>query len=355
MSIKARQLTQIKSAFRVLPVLVVILLLAIGLLSWGRDAFGFGIPWMSQVVDVSASFAAVFLGIFIEAAPYLLMGTLASGLVEEFFKAEDLTRLLPRNRLAAVVSGSLLGMFFPVCECGTIPLARRLMRKGLPVSVGVAFLLAAPVINPIVIASTLAAFGVGTIFWARIAMTLGVAVLTGLVFSFAPNAQTVLRTPRQAPSQGSMSVHPPVLTTATNAVPVNRRLKNVLLVAGDEFFEMGRFLVIGALLAALMQTLIPQGWLLSIGQGPISSVLILTLLGVLLSICSTVDSFIALAFAGTFSSGAVLAFLVYGPMVDIKAIVMYLRVFKRRTVIYLTLLPLLLILVSAVLINLRMG
>ncbi len=350
-----RYFSNLKATFRLLPFLVVVLLLAIAFLNWSREAFGSGIQWVSEVLDVSASFAAVFLGIFIEAAPYLLMGTLASGLIEEFFKAEDLTRLLPRNRLAAVATGSLLGMFFPVCECGTIPLARRLMRKGMPVSVGVAFLLAAPVINPIVIASTLAAFGFGTIFWARIAMTLGVAVFTGLVFSLAPDAQAVLRSPRLAPSPVSVDAHPPVLTTNANVIPVKRRLKNVLLVAGDEFFEMGRFLVIGALLAALMQTLIPQGWLLSIGQGPILSVVILTLLGVLLSICSTVDSFIALAFTGTFSSGAVLAFLVYGPMVDIKAIIMYLRVFKRRTVIYLTLLPLLLTLVSAVLINLWMG
>ena len=125
----------------------------------------------------------------------------------------------------------------------------------------------------------------------------------------------------------------------------------MLVVTADEFFEMGRFLILGALLAALMQTVLRQSDLIAIGQGPVLSVLALVGLAVLLSICSTVDAFIALAFAGTFTSGAILAFLVYGPMVDIKSILMFTQVFKPRVVIYLVLLPLLMTLILTILTN----
>lgn len=289
-----------------------------------------------SLADGVSNFAAVFLGIFIEAAPFLLLGTLASGLVEVFFDQQELARLMPRQPLLAVLTGALMGLFFPVCECGVVPLTRRLYQKGLPVGAGIAFLLAAPVLNPIVIASTYAAFGSSPVFWGRLGLTLLVAVSTGFIFSLQPDTAQLLR------------VAPPVLVQQNLSAPVDVvkpalgvRLRRMLVIAGDEFFEMGRYLVIGAGLAALMQTFLPQSLLLNVSQGPVISVLVMILTAVLLSVCSTVDAFIALAFSGVFSSGAVLAFLVYGPMVDIKSTLMFLRVFRRRNVLYLVLLPLL--------------
>ena len=129
------------------------------------------------------------------------------------------------------------------------------------------------------------------------------------------------------------------------------RLRRILVIAADEFFEIGRYLVIGASLAALMQTFIPQSTLLTLGQGPILSVLLLLALAVLLSICSTVDAFIALAFVNTFSPGAVLAFLVFGPMVDIKSTILYLRLFRRRPTGLFVLLPFLLTFGMGVIVN----
>jgi uncharacterized membrane protein YraQ (UPF0718 family) len=129
-------------------------------------------------------------------------------------------------------------------------------------------------------------------------------------------------------------------------------VERALVIAADEFFEMGRYLVLGSLLAALMQTLIPQSLLLTVSAGPVLSVITLMTLAVILSICSTVDAFIALAFVGTFTTGSILAFLVFGPMVDIKSALMYLGVFRKRTVAYLILLPLMMTLLAAVCINL---
>ena len=133
-------------------------MLAAALLGLASDVFG-GLPYiLAAVLDRLSNFGGVFLAIFLEAAPFLLLGTLGSGFVEEFVSREDLARWMPRNSLLCTLTGALLGLFIPVCECGVVPFTRRLLGKGLPLSSGVAILLAAPVVNPIVIASTLAAF-----------------------------------------------------------------------------------------------------------------------------------------------------------------------------------------------------
>ena len=295
------------------------------------------------------TFTTIFLGIFIEAAPFLMLGTLASGVVEAFFSQEDFSRWVPRNPFLAALLGGALGVVFPVCECGVVPLTRRLVRKGLPASAGVAFLLAAPVVNPIVIASTLAAFGLGPLLYARIGLSLLIAVATGLIFAFQRRPEQLLLAPNLPAIGGGQQPAPAAPR------PLLSRLRQVLAVAVDEFFEMGRYLVIGGLLAAGLQTLVPQSALLAVSAGPVTSVLLLIALAILLSICSTVDAFIALAFVGTFTSGSVLAFLVYGPMVDIKSTLMFLGVFKRRTVAYLVLLPLLMTILAGVFINLNLA
>jgi uncharacterized membrane protein YraQ (UPF0718 family) len=130
------------------------------------------------------------------------------------------------------------------------------------------------------------------------------------------------------------------------------RLRMLLSHAGGEFFEMGRYLVIGGLIAATLQTVIPRSALLMLGQGPVISILALMLLAVILSICSTVDAFVALAFASSFMPGAVLAFLVFGPMIDIKSMLMFSSTFRPRTVLLITLLTFQMVLLAALIVNL---
>lgn len=332
------------------------LLLGLGLV-WALRAFG----W-AGLGDRLGTFTTIFLGIFIEAAPFLLLGTLASGLVEQFLPPQALQRWIPSGRLGSTLAGAGMGFLFPVCECGTVPLARRLMRKGLPLPVAIAFLLAAPVINPIVLFSTAAAFGFGPLLALRFGLTLLIALLTGLVFSVEAAPRRLLRTTAWAPIQGgsdrpatgatAQAARPPVADLSMPDRDRSNRINRALIIAADEFVEMGRYLVLGAALAAVLQTFVPQSSLLAVGSGPLLSVVVMVALAVILSICSTVDSFVALAFLGSFTSGSVLAFLVYGPMVDIKSTLMYLTVFRRRTVAYLIALPLALTLVAAVFINL---
>jgi hypothetical protein len=302
--------------------------------------------------DQFTNFTTIFLGIFVEAAPFLMLGTLASGLVEVFFSQGDFSRYVPRNPYLAAAAGGLMGLVFPVCECGVVPLARRLVRKGLPLSAAVSFLLSAPVFNFIVIASTLAAFGPGPIFYGRIFLSVGIAILTGMVFAFEKRPERLLL-PASLPVMAGGSHGLEISLTPVVRESLASRLRRVLGIAVDEFFEMGKFLVFGGVLAAGMQTVVPQSLLLGLGSGPVVSVLLLIALAVLLSICSTVDAFIALAFVGTFSTGSILGFLVFGPMVDIKSALMFLGVFKRRAVAYMVLLPLLLTILASVFINLN--
>jgi uncharacterized membrane protein YraQ (UPF0718 family) len=214
----------------------------------------------------------------------------------------------------------------------------------LPLPAGIAFLLAAPVFNPIVIFSTAAAFGWGAMLLWRVGLSLLIAVGVGLIFAVEKDAANVLR---------------PVLLSASDhdhnrqheAASFSDKVQQALLICADEFFEMGRYLIVGAMLAAGLQTFIPQSSLLAVGSGPILSVIVMLTLAIVLSICSTVDAFVALGFVGAFSFGSILSFLVFGPMVDIKSTLMYLQVFRRKPVAYLILIPFLMSLLAGITFN----
>ncbi len=308
----------------------------------------------SDLGTILSIYATRFLGIFIEAIPFLLLGTVASGLIDNFVSADDIARWVPRNPILATLAGTFMGFLFPVCECGVVPVVRRLYTKGLPMSVGVTFLLAAPAINPIALVSTYVAFGFGPVLIGRFAFTALVAMAVGLVFAFAGRPQDVLRPSTIIPVMGGSTDVIPLYARAPRK-PLLVGLRDSIISAGDEFYEMGRYLIIGSLLAAAMQTLISQDVLLALGRGPVISVLVMQALAFVLSVCSTVDSFLALAFTGTFTTGSILAFLTFGPMVDIKSTLMFLGVFKNRTVLYLILLPLLMTLLIGVWINLNVA
>src|SRR6266545_6048187 len=284
----------------------------------------------------------IFLGIFIEALPFLVAGVFASSLIALFISADQVRRLSPRAPVPAALAGALLGLAFPVCECGSVPTARRLIAKGVPLPLGIAFVLAAPAVNPVVIASTWVAFGGRpAIVVGRIILTILIATMVALALGIHPQPDSLL-----APiAESSDHNH-------THAHAGQSRLRAVLEHAAEEFFEMGRYLVIGGLIAATLQTFIPRTLLLSLGQGPVVSVIALMALAVVLSICSTVDAFVALAFASSFLPGALLAFLVFGPMVDIKSLLMFGTTFRRRIVALIVLLTFQITLLVGVIINL---
>lgn len=298
-------------------------------------------------------FATIFMGIFVEAVPFLLAGSLVSGFLEVFVGKKMLERLIPRHPVPAAFVGSLLGFVFPVCECGVVPVTRRLYQKGMPLTVGVSFLLAAPVINPIVLLSTVAVFGWGPVVYGRFAFTIIIATLIGLVFMVARPRDVLVPESVEMPNlQMQVAGLGNLPAPAQPSSSVAGRLWDAIGIAGDDFLDMVRFLILGCMLAATMQTFLPQSVLLQLGEGPVVSVIVMQVLAFILSVCSTVDAFLALSFAGTFTVGSILAFLTFGPMVDTKSALMFLGVFRRRTVAYLLGLSFMMMLVIGIFINL---
>ena len=310
------------------------------------------------------TFVTIFLSLFIEAAPFLIAGSIVSGFIAVYVNQGMVERYIPNHPLLAALAGAGLGFVFPVCECGVVPVTRRLYGKGLPLPVGIAFLLAAPVINPVVIFSTFAAFGWGPVLWGRVVFSMLVAFTVGLIFHLA-RPREILLPETLAVSSGhddsgdneQCDDHDHSHDHDHNHDHGGTRpgVWQALMMAGDDFLDMGRYLIAGAMLAAVMQTVVPQSTLLTIGQGPIISVFVMMALAYILSVCSTVDAFIALAFSNAFTTGSLFGFLVFGPMVDIKSSLLFMGVFRRRTVLYLILLPLALVAVIGVFWNVQVG
>ncbi|WP_353933252.1 permease [Okeanomitos corallinicola TIOX110] len=321
----------------------------------------------------------IFLSLLVEAMPFLLLGVLFSSLLLFFVDERKLVEMMPRNPLLGALVGSMIGFLFPVCECGNVPVARRLLMQGVPTPVAIGFLLAAPTINPIVIWATWTAFrDQPEIVVLRVLLSLIIATTIGFVFSFqkdlSPYLQpTIVRylkfNPPPTPETKRTKKRPLVEQEPTvnilqsgnyilggkagistrigatynqsNVTPVNanKTIKDKLLLVLDnvvqELRELGGVMIIGSAIAASIQVLAPRELILSLGASPVTSILAMLVLAAVVSICSTVDSFFALSFASTFTSGSLLAFLVFGPMIDIKGVGLMLSIFKPKALFYL--------------------
>ena len=317
--------------------------------------------------DRLQAFTTIFLGIFIEAVPFVAIGALLSGVIEMAVSTRTLARWVPARTGAGVLAGAALGMVFPVCECGVVLVVRRLLSKGLPPPVAIAFLLGAPVLNPVVIASTATAFGFGWMLIGRLVLTLVVAVAVAAAFRRAGREDILLASDGlkgAASPAGSGHGHhhhhdhdhdhdhgPRDRSAPERGRSIGSFARDALLHGSADLFDMGRYLVIGCGLAALLQTVMPQSVLLDIGRGGAASVATMLGLGYLLSVCSSVDAFLALAFTATFAPASILAFLVFGPMVDVKSTLLFLSVFRTRAVVYLVALPLVLTFAAALIVH----
>ena len=300
-------------------------------------ASGLGVP--AGLTARSAQFQGLvttFLGIFIEALPFLLAGVIASVAIQQWITPQRLATFVPRSTFGATLMGSMLGFLFPVCECGAIPASRRLLRKGAPAGLGISFALAAPVVNPVVFVSTMVAFGDWRWAFGRVGLTIIIALTIGLLLSIGFARERILA-PAALVDADHNHVHGPACDHDHHE---DSTLRSMLAHGTVEFFEMVQYLIIGGLLAATMQTFIPQSVLLSLSEGgalgilgPVVAIVVLMLVAVVLSVCSTVDAFLALSFVGLFHPGAIMAFLVFGPMIDIKSGLMLLSTFRKPTVL----------------------
>lgn len=258
------------------------------------------------------------LSVLIEALPWVILGVVLSIVVQVWLPSDAVQRWLPRNPWARRGVLSLLGMFIPVCECGNVPFARGLMMRGLAPAEAMTFLIAAPIVNPIVILTTHAAFGWdGGILVARLLGGFVIANLIGWIFSLRRDQQALL-TERFVDTCAHVAHEP--------GSPARRSLVQFLI----ELRAVMPALVIGSALAGAVQVLVPRDVLLAIGSNPVLSILAMVALAMTVAICSNVDAFFALSFASTFSSGAIIAFLIVGPLVDVKMLALLRTTFTAR-------------------------
>jgi uncharacterized membrane protein YraQ (UPF0718 family) len=259
------------------------------------------------------------MSVLIEALPFVVLGVLLSIVVQVWLPADVIHRWLPKRAWARRAVLSLLGMLIPVCECGNVPFARGLMMRGLAPSEAMTFLIAAPIVNPIVILTTHAAFGFDDgILVARLVGGYLIANLIGWIYSRHPSPDAML-TQRFIDTCERVSTEP--------GTPVRRSLTQFLV----ELRAVMPALVIGSALAGAVQVLIPRDVLLAIGSNPVLSIVAMMALAITVAICSNVDAFFALSFASTFSAGALVAFLLVGPLVDVKMLALMRTTFTTRT------------------------
>ncbi|WP_433166734.1 permease [Kribbella sp. CA-247076] len=283
------------------------LVLLVGLALFGRKLFA---GWFTD--EGIRTWATMFVGVTVQAIPFLVLGVLLSAALTAFIPPSFFAKALPKRPVLAVPVASASGVVLPGCECASVPVSAALMSRGVTPAAAIAFLLSAPAINPVVLASTAVAFpGQPKVVVARAVTSLGVSMVLGWLFLATGKGASWLRMPKNRHTDG------------TGKFEVFR---SAML---HDFLHAGGFLVIGAAAAATLNVVVPRSWLDHVAGNLLLSVVILGLLAVLLAICSEADAFVAASLT-QFSLTAKLAFMVVGPIVDVKLIALQTGTFGAK-------------------------
>ncbi|QNK40492.1 permease [Caproicibacter fermentans] len=270
----------------------------------------------------------VFIGILMQAVPFLLIGAFVSALLQVFIPDETLVRLFAAHKWLGFPLAVILGFFFPVCDCGIVPIASRLAQKGVPLPEAMVFMLAAPAVNPVTILSTLYAFpGQPQYVLCRIGFGILISLIAGSILGLTHQKASLVLSGGSAAacSCGSGGCVPRHSGKAG-------KLEAVFMTAGQEFLGMGRYIIIGSLLCATLQQALPASLFQSAGGVMIVPIFLMLLAAFFMSVCSTSNAFIGRSFLNVFPPVAVLAFIVMGPMLDLSNLFMLSASFKKKFV-----------------------
>lgn len=352
--------------FRVFYIEIIIIAVLVFLLYFLSN----GLTWIVNLLDFTRelnpfdskqlhTISTLFLSIFIEGLPFILIGILVSSLIHVFLTEEKVMRLIPRQPLIAVPMAAFVGLLLPVCECGIVPVAKRLVQKGLPIHVMTTFLLAVPVINPITIVSTYVAFGnqwemvtLRLLFAAGIAITLG--FLSILFFGRFPVQQLLKESTQPAVCEKESSNMKTVAKLDSPAEKekvsvtdcccsnvdhqqekiTSKKVMHSLYHAVFEMMNTGKYFILGALIAAMFQTWFGLSAIRNFSNNEFLSVWVIMGLAFGLSVCSTADAFLASTFRTVLGNAPIVAFLVYGPMMDLKNLLMMAGSFRRSVTLF---------------------
>jgi hypothetical protein len=304
--------------------------------------------------SILSTFSIVFFSITIEAMPFMLIGSLISGIIEVFVSRERITALVPRNRALAILAAGFLGAIIPSCECAIVPITRRLVRKGVPFSVALAYMIAGPIVNPLVAASTAVAYiGDWGVVAIRVASGYIIAVLVGLIIhKVFPGKKALI--PGFADGEGSNNncdCHHSAGQSENGSHALIPRFISALKNAAGDFINVSQFLIVGVFFASLLQTFISYDTFLALSAMPVVSILLMMILAVVLNLCSEADAFVAYSFNTSLPLSAQMAFMVLGPMLDIKLIAMFGTFMRKRVIVSLIILISLLVFIMMTLLH----
>lgn len=269
-----------------------------------------------------STFVLITTSIILSAMPFMLLGAFVSSLIEVFIPEDFIKKIFTKNKFVSIIIGCFLGMIFPSCECGIVPVTRRFIKKGVPFYSAIAYMLCAPIVNPVSMISTYAAFKYSP---KMMLFRVGGAVLLGFFISFIIsffNKKQVLVTEKK--HLCNLYTH--------NKNKFHLKIDKIMHHTIEDFFNTGKYLIIGAFIAGLMKTIIPIKVLTVFANDNIMSILFMMIFSFVLSLCSNVDAFVAAAFTN-FSFVSKLGFLILGPMLDIKLILMFSTTFKKKIII----------------------
>jgi uncharacterized protein len=289
----------------------------------------------------------ILVSLLVQGIPFLLLGAFAGGLVSGGMPLANGLRRWPRNAAISALGGAICALAVPACDCAVVPIVRRLIRKGAPLSASLAYLIAAPSLNPICLLSTWLAFRLGAP-WHMVALRGGgsllIAVLTGIIASrFSP--ATLLKADvlfRATPEVDSM----PWMQLKPTARPGQRRVGTILAAGLTDFLNVSTLYVIGAMCSALLQVFLPLGKMF--GAHTKVGIPAAMLLAFLFSLCSSADAFVVNAF-GSLGVAGQLAFLWLGPAYNLRILFLYRSLFQYRAILALGLLIFVLVALMALL------
>jgi uncharacterized membrane protein YraQ (UPF0718 family) len=321
----------------------------------------FSIIVLGWHIDNVRTLSLIFVSIVLEALPFMLIGALAGGFIEAFVSQERMTAILPKRSWLTALLAAGMGVIFPVCECAVVPVVRRFARKGLPASAAVAYLLGGPIVNPIVAASTAIAYKFDWLIVAqRLLFGYIIAVSIGLIIGwiFDKNNVFLKNITDKDETCGCGHMHGHLHSVTGHSLPgesdqFRKKLVSAFRHSADDFLAVGHYLIIGAFIAALCQTFIDRKLFLNLAEVPVLPSLLMMLMAILLNLCSEADAFIAASFRNLMPLHAQMAFMLIGPMFDLKLLLMYRTLFSRTAIF--TLAGLIFVAVLAAVLGLEIG
>lgn len=276
-----------------------------------------------------------YLGIIVEALPFLLIGAVLSALIQIYVSDDLIKKTIPKNSVIGYFIAAISGVFFPVCECAIVPITRSLIKKGLPIGIGITFMLAVPIVNPIVIMSTYYAFqsDISIVIYRTIGGIIGaliVGMLIGVIYDKKKNTEIL--------KDEEANLYCDCCTFSNNYyISLRGKIKNLVLNASNEFLNISIYFIFGAFLSSIFVVFIQDTLINDITSGRVLGIAIMMLLGFLLSLCSEADAFVAKGFIDNFGLSGIIAFLILGPMMDLKNLILSFGFFKKSFVLKLML------------------